>query len=134
MTEQPAGRAELSTAKYVAFTTFRRSGVPVTTPVWIAPDGDDLVFISVDNVGKTKRLAHTARVQLQPCDFRGAVEPGAATYDGTAVVQRGVAELAVVRKALERKYFSARAMNRIQALLDRLGRVKPRAAVRISLD
>jgi PPOX class probable F420-dependent enzyme len=33
----------LPSSNYVSLTTFRRTGVPVSTPVWAAPDGDTLV-------------------------------------------------------------------------------------------
>jgi len=34
----------LGTAEYVALTTFRGSGVPVTTPVWTARRGNGVMF------------------------------------------------------------------------------------------
>ena len=39
----PARAADhpLADAKYVSLTTFRRTGVPVTTPVWLAPSLDE---------------------------------------------------------------------------------------------
>lgn len=92
---------------YVELTTFRRTGVPVGTAVWIAPavDGTDhLVVISVDGNGKTKRLAHTSRVELRRCDVRGRVEPGAPTYAGKAVLVRGEDEVRAVRRAVVAKY------------------------------
>ena len=39
---------------------------------------------SVDDTGKTKRLAHTSRVELRACDVRGRVRDGAPTYRGEA--------------------------------------------------
>ena len=67
---------------YVSLTTFRRTGVPVSTPVWAAPDGDTLVVWTRTDSGKVKRLRHTTRVTVAPCDFRGRVEGPA--VDGTA--------------------------------------------------
>ena len=60
----PARSADhpLASAQYVALTTFRRTGAPVTTPVWFAPSLDEpglFAVITVDDTGKTKRLAHT---------------------------------------------------------------------------
>ena len=66
----------LGTYRYVQLMTFRRNGTPVPSPVWIAPDGDDLLVVTVDDTGKTKRLAHTARVELRPCSRRGVVADG----------------------------------------------------------
>jgi hypothetical protein len=69
---------------YVSLTTFRCTGVPVPTPVWAAPDGATLVVWTRADSGKIKRLRHTARVTVAPCDFRGR-------HQGPAV--DGVAEL-----------------------------------------
>ena len=97
----------LASAKYVAMTTFRRTGVPVTTPVWFAPSLDEpgsFAVITVDGTGKTKRLAHTDTVELQACDMRGRVAPGAPTFGGTARVLRDAADIASVRRAVVAKY------------------------------
>ena len=68
---------------YVSLTTFRRTGVPVATPVWAAPDGDSLVVWTRADSGKVKRLRHTSRVTVAPCDLRGRVQGPA--VDGVAV-------------------------------------------------
>ena len=97
----------LASAKYVAMTTFRRTGLPVTTPVWFAPSLDEpgsFAVITVDGTGKTKRLAHTYTVELQACDVRGRVAPGAPTFGGTARVVRDAADIASVRRAVVAKY------------------------------
>ena len=111
----------LAAAKYVALTTFRRTGAPVTTPVWFAPSLDEpqaFVVITVDDTGKTKRLAHTDRVELQACDIRGRVADGAPTFRGTARVVRDPADVASVRRGVVAKYgFPAR----FSDLTDRVG-------------
>jgi len=56
---------------YVSLTTFRRTGGPVSTPVWAAPDGETLVVWTRADSGKVKRLRHTPRVTVAPCDVRG---------------------------------------------------------------
>ena len=61
----------LPSSAYVSLTTFRRTGVPVSTPVWAAPDGDALVVWTRTDSGKVKRLRHTKRVLCAPCTFRG---------------------------------------------------------------
>jgi PPOX class probable F420-dependent enzyme len=61
----------LPVSTYVSLTTFRRTGVPVSTPVWAAPDGDTLVVWTRTDSGKVKRLRHTSRVRVTPCDIRG---------------------------------------------------------------
>ena len=65
--------APLPVSTYVSLTTFRRSGAAVATPVWAAPDGDTLVVWTRADSGKVKRLRHTSRVTVAPCDVRGRV-------------------------------------------------------------
>jgi hypothetical protein len=61
----------LPASTYVSLTTFRRSGEPVATPVWAAPYGAGLVVWTRADSGKVKRLRHTPRVTVAPCDARG---------------------------------------------------------------
>lgn len=127
----------LAAAKYAELTTFRRSGAGVATPVWVAPAEDDpgrLVVISVDHTGKTKRLAHTDRVELRPCTVRGKVEPGAPTYRGTATVVRGDAEVAAVRRAVVAKYGLPARFANVAAALGRLVGRAPAPRVGIVVD
>ncbi|MGY2084427.1 PPOX class F420-dependent oxidoreductase [Blastococcus sp. SYSU DS0539] len=72
----------LPRSEYVSLTTFRRTGAPVATPVWAAPDGDTLVVWTRADSGKVKRLRHTERVTVVPCDVRGRVRGPA--VEGTA--------------------------------------------------
>ncbi|SDP45859.1 hypothetical protein SAMN05660199_03940 [Klenkia soli] len=64
----------LPTTRYVSLTTFRKSGAAVPTPVWAAPDGADLVVWTRADSGKVKRLRHTSRVTVAPCDVRGNLQ------------------------------------------------------------
>ena len=128
----------LADEKYVSLTTFRRSGVPVSTPVWVAPshDGQALVVITVDETGKTKRLAHTPRVELRPCDVRGRVADDAPVYRGTARVLREGSAVVAVRRAIVAKYgLQARGFDAVNALTRRLHiRTAPRAGIVIDLE
>lgn len=83
MTLSPA-LADLAGASFVSLTTFRKTGVGVSTPVWIARDGDDLIVTTPRKSGKVKRLRNDPRVTLVPCDRRGRVQEGAAVVEGTA--------------------------------------------------
>ena len=75
----------LSDEKYLLFTTFRRDGTPVSTPVWPIDLGDGQIgFYTSSGSGKAKRLAHTARVTVQPCDVRGRVRAGTSPTEATA--------------------------------------------------
>ena len=119
--------------RYVSLTTFRRTGEPVSTPVWVARDGDELVVITVDGVGKTKRLAHTSRVELRSCDVRGTVPDGAPTHPGTARVVRSAEEVAAVKRAIGLKYRLARLGDAAAAFVSIVVKRKPRAGIRIVL-
>lgn len=95
----------IAEARYISFTTFRRTGDPVATPVWVAPLPDGrLAFTTKADAGKVKRLAHTARVLVSPSDVRGRVADGAPTAEGRAVVVREGADYDAGVKALEHKY------------------------------
>lgn len=126
---------DAAAARYVSFTTFRRTGVPVSTPVWIVRDADRLAFVSEDGTGKIKRLRNDARVELRPCSIRGEVAAGAPTWRGTASVHRDAETIARVRRAIAGKYPEGRIGNVVLSLAERVGIVKtPRAAVVITLD
>lgn len=99
----------LGNNKYNAFTTYRKSGVPVTSPVWsvpLAPDADGadrFGFWTSSKSCKAKRLAHTPNVTVQPCDARGRVTAGSVPVAGTAATATA-AELAEIRTKVNAKY------------------------------
>ena len=67
----------LGDEKYILLTTFKRDGTAVPTPVWSVPLGDhEIGFWTSSGSGKAKRLAHTDRVTVQPCDGRGKPHDG----------------------------------------------------------
>jgi PPOX class probable F420-dependent enzyme len=72
--------------KFVSLTTFRRTGEPVPTTVWIARDGDALVVTTPAGSGKVKRLRHDPRVELRPSTRFGSVADDAPVVRGTAEV------------------------------------------------
>jgi PPOX class probable F420-dependent enzyme len=96
--------AALGEEKFVALTTFRRSGVPVPTPVWVARDGDALVVTTPAGSGKVKRLRHNPRVELVPCSRRGRVRNGASPVAGTAEIVGDNEDALRLTDALRRKY------------------------------
>ena len=73
--------------RFVSLTTFRRTGAPVATPVWVARDGDALVVTTVADRGKVKRLRRDPRVELRPCSRRGAVADAAPVVAAVASVE-----------------------------------------------
>ena len=129
----------LAEAAYVQLTTFRRTGVPVHSPVWVAPATDGsgrLAVITLDDTGKTKRLAHTPRVELRRCDVRGRVDADAPTYRGEGVVVRGEDEVGRVRAAIVAKYgWPARVSLIVDPLAKALHiRRAPRAGIWLTVD
>jgi PPOX class probable F420-dependent enzyme len=94
----------LKDEKYMALTTFRRNGVGVTTPVWVADLGDNKVgFWTSSESGKAKRLRHTSRVTVQPSNGRGTPKPGTQPIEAQAHLVTG-AELEAVRTRIVAKY------------------------------
>jgi PPOX class probable F420-dependent enzyme len=129
----------LATVTYVALTTYRRTGIPVSTPVWIAHSVDDphlFTVITVDDTGKTKRLAHTERVEVRPCDVRGRVKDDAPAYRGTARVVRDGPGVESVRRSVVAKYgFPARFSDLADALGSKVGiRRAARAGILVAVD
>ena len=70
--------------KTMALTTFRKSGEAVTTPVWYARDGEDLVVVTYTDTYKVNRIAANARVTVAPSTGSGKVIGDA--VEGTATV------------------------------------------------
>ena len=101
----PAAFAALGGASFVSLTTFRRTGAAVSTQVWVAADGDDLVVLTPAGSGKVKRLRNDARVEVRACSRRGAVAPGTPAVTGRAAVEpesvEGVRALVKAKYGLE---------------------------------
>ena len=127
----PTTLAGLGDERFVSLTTFRRSGEPVSTPVWIARDGDDLIVTTPKQSGKVKRLRHTPRVQLVPCSRTGAVAADALPLEAMAVVEDDDRSRALLTAVFAAKY---RLEYRIFLFIERLGKsgAKTRVLLRIS--
>jgi PPOX class probable F420-dependent enzyme len=93
---------EIGKAAYVSLATFRRSGVVVRTPVWIAPSDDGLYVFSAGNAGKVKRLGNSSQAELAVCDVRGKVL--GEWYPANARVVTDRVEIEQALLALRRKY------------------------------
>ena len=99
---------------YVSLTTFRRSGAPVPTPVWAAPDGESLVVWTRADSGKVKRLRHTPRVTVAPCDVRGRVQGDAVDGFGEFVPREDwPSALAALRRAYGLRFILGNASSRL---------------------
>jgi uncharacterized protein len=96
----------LGDEKYILLTTYKRNGDAVSTPVWSVPlDGTSFGFWTSSGSGKAKRLAHTPRVQVQPCDGRGNVAAGSAPTEATArLVEAGDPAYDQIVREVKQKY------------------------------
>ncbi|TYP88418.1 PPOX class F420-dependent oxidoreductase [Blastococcus xanthinilyticus] len=104
----------LPDSEYVSLTTFRRTGVPVATPVWAAADGDSLVVWTRADSGKVKRLRHTSRVTVAPCDVRGRVRGPAVEAVAEFVPPGGrPGALSALRRAYGLKFTLGNATSRL---------------------
>lgn len=113
----------LQDEKYLLFTTFRRNGTPVATPVWSVPLGPgQLGFWTSSGSGKAKRLAHTSRVTVQPCDARGRTTPGTEPIEATARLVSGT-EMEEIRRKVTEKYGF---MTKVTKLLGTIGGIVKR--------
>ncbi len=84
MTDQTALET-IAKARYVSLTTFRKSGEPVSTPMWVGADTDGTLIISTHaDSWKVKRLMNDPRVELRPSTVGGVVRPDAVVVTGTA--------------------------------------------------
>ena len=61
----------LAAANYVSLESYRRSGAPVRTPVWITAAGGNLYCWTLTDTGKIKRIRANSAVRLAPCDASG---------------------------------------------------------------
>jgi PPOX class probable F420-dependent enzyme len=120
--------ASLADDHFVALTTFRKSGVPVSTPVWIARDGDALLVTTPAGTGKVKRLRNNSRVEIRPCNRMGKVKDDAPVAIGVATMDP---ELPRETKIFSDKY---KLEYRIFMAFERRGKAgqKPRLILRIT--
>ena len=93
-----------ATEQFVSVTTFKRDGTGVPAPVWCVPLDGGFGFWTSSASGKAKRLAHTTRVVVQPCNGRGTVRPGSAPEEATAHLVTDGPELDRIRALVEDKY------------------------------
>ena len=113
--------------KYVSLATYRRNGVEVKTPVWIAKMAGRYYVFSAGDAGKVKRIRATPRVRLAPCDVRGDVRGPWIEAHARIVVDPTL--IAEVRRALRRKYGLLMGLTDVMATMT--GRIRRRAYIEI---
>ena len=115
---------------FVSLTTFRKSGVPVSTPVWIARDGDALIVTTPTESGKVKRLRNDTRVELRPCSRMGKPTDDSGPVSAVASITGDAPSInrltALFRKKYGLEYYIVMVVEAIAAK-----RRKPRVILRI---
>lgn len=133
-TVTPTSPAFLALAgeRYVSLTTYRKTGEPVSTPVWIGRDGDALIVLTPETSGKVKRLRNDPRVEMRPCSRRGKVADGARPTPGQAEILTERAGVERLKGIIRDKYgLEFRIFSLIEPLLYR-GRNDERVILRIT--
>jgi uncharacterized protein len=95
--------ATLGDSRYIALTTYRRDGRPVTTPVWAVPLEGQLYVVTANSTGKARRVRATGRVRFAPCDVSGRHIQGE-WHEGSARIVLDEARRSSALAALRRKY------------------------------
>lgn len=118
----------LARGKYLSLTTFKKDGSAVSTPVWVARDGNELVVITDATSGKAKRIRNSGRVTLAQCDMRGKVT--GPSVDGVARLTDST-ETEHIAAQIKRKYGLAYTAI---GLLEKLRRREPSGSVGIRIE
>lgn len=115
--------------KYVSLATYRRNGVEVKTPVWVAKTAGRYYVFSAGDAGKVKRIRATPRVRLAACDVRGNVR--SVWIEASARIVLDPAMIVEVRKAFRSKYGLVMRLTDFMAAIT--GRIRRRAYIEIAL-
>jgi len=85
----PNDVAQFAKTNYLSLETYRKTGIPVKTPVWFVQDISHtnpavtvFYIYSEADAGKVKRVRNDPKVRVAPCNFRGTV--GGTWIDGRA--------------------------------------------------
>ena len=115
--------------RYLSLATFRRNGTEVATPVWFAVSANRLYIFTAGDSGKVKRLRHSSRARVAPCDARGRV--GGAWRDAMGRIVDDERLIRQARAALHAKYGWQLVLLDLGARLT--GRLQRRAYIEIAL-
>jgi uncharacterized protein len=116
----------ISDEKYVASTTYRKSGAAVPTQTWIcALDGSRVGFWTSSASGKYKRLRNNPRITLQPSDARGRLKAGSQPIDGTVELVTSGADFDAIQSRIRAKYGAMVSITRVLNTLGHLGKKFP---------
>ena len=120
---------QLAAERYINLVTFRKNGVGVPTPLWIARIGDKLYAFTDGTSAKMKRLKASDRIQIAACDARGNVRGEYLEGHARKIGDPAMAER--VLAALTQKYGW---QLRVLSVFSRLaGRINRRAYIEIDI-
>lgn len=120
----------LKKASYISFSTFRKNGDSVETPVWFAPHGDHYYVFSAASAGKVKRLRNSTRSRIAPCSVTGALHGD--WRDSRALILQQAEEIQCAKQALLKKYGWQMCLLNISSWIG--GKINQRAYIKITLD
>jgi PPOX class probable F420-dependent enzyme len=90
-------------SRYIALTTDRRDGRPVTTSVWAVSLEGKVYVVTAKSTGKARRLGVTGRVRFAPCSMNGRRILGE-WQEGTGRIVDDEARRTEALAAWQRKY------------------------------
>lgn len=92
----------LEGGNYLSFSTRKKSGEFVSTPVWFAPGDGSYYLFSANDAGKVKRLRNFSESRVASCTVTGVVTGD--WLDTEAHILESDADQASALSALHRKY------------------------------
>lgn len=72
-------------AKYINIQTYKKTGQPISTPVWFIIKDNKIFFRTSHNSGKIKRIRNNNIVKFALCDIRGKIK--GEWYEGIAKIE-----------------------------------------------
>jgi uncharacterized protein len=120
--------SQFETAQYLNFSTKKRDGSTVETPVWFAYVGDHIYVYSEGDSGKVKRLKNFSQSRVAVCTVSGRLKGG--WVDTQAILLRDEAEKKSAYASLCRKYgWKLKSLDLISRLA---GKINQRAFIQIT--
>ncbi len=116
---------------FVSLTTFRKNGERISSPVWVARDGDTLIVLTPEESGKVKRIRNNGQVEIRPSSRAGKVADGSEPVPGIAEIVTDASTTARLTHVLQKKYGLE---YHIVMFIERIAarRQKPRVILRIT--
>jgi uncharacterized protein len=87
---------------YINLATYRKTGVSVNTPVWVAAHEGSYYVFSESKAGKVKRLRNNTNIKIAPCDVRGKIH--GEWIEGKARLVEDQTEIDAMYPAFTKKY------------------------------